>query len=248
MQEYYIRNQDADESRGPFTLEQLTSLAETGNLTLDSLIYDPDREAWEVLENHESLRQQIFPERKRLTFRNKTEYESLNSGEAELPPVTIDALLAAAEGATEETRHKKKDSIWRERAATLAMYLAGIAFLLSAMGSIWIQRETLFSFEVMAIIVSPLILFGLVDLGIALILFLQTTAVYPLIRFRTMLGAGFYLFIFWAAGYPLAGVAAAIGSVGIFGLTLFLKKALFLSFAALALLGMGAFVVMAFGI
>ncbi len=248
MQEYYIRNPDVDESRGPFTLEQLTSLAETGNITVETLIYDPASESWEVIEHHETLRPKIFPERKRLTFREKGEFESLNSGEAELPAITIDDLLAAAEGTSEETKHRKKEGIWKEKAAVLAMLLAAIAFVLSAIGHIWVQRAALIEFDIAGILRSPLIIFGLVDLGLALILFLQSTAVYPFVRFRTMLGAGFALFYFWAAGYPLLGVATAIGALGIYGLTLFLKMAPFLISAALALLGMGALAVMAFGV
>lgn len=248
MQEYYIRNPDSDESRGPFTIEQLTSLAETGNITLESLIYDPESESWQLLEQHEKLRPQIFPERKRLTFKPKAQFQSLSSQEHELAPVTIDDLLAAAEGATEDTRHKKKSSIWRERAAVAAMYVSGLCFLLTAVGLLYLERETLLKFDVMGMATRPLILFGLIDLGIAIILFLQTTAVYPFIRFRTMVGAGFFLFFFWAAGYPLVGVAGAAAALGIYGLTLFLKKAPFLVSAALALLGALAFVALAFTI
>jgi len=248
MQEYYIRNPDSDESRGPFTVEQLSSLAETGNITLESLVYDPDTEAWEVLEHHQTLRPQVFPERKRLTFKERAKFQSLNSGEHELAPITVDDLLAAAEGVTEETRHKKKGAIWKEKAAVAAMYVAAISFLFSALGSLWTRRELLFAFDIGAIITSPLIILGVLDLGLALILFLQTTAVYPFLRFRTMLGAGFSIFFFWAAGYPLVGVAAAVGCVGIYGLTLFLKMAPFLVFAALAVLGMGAYAMLAMGI
>lgn len=248
MQEYYIRNPDVDESRGPFTIEQLTSLAETGNITLETLIYDPASESWEVIEHHES-RTHIFPERKRLTFREKSEFESLNTaGELDIPAITIDDLLAAAEGTSEETKHRKKEGVWKEKAATLAMLLAAVAFILSAIGNIWVQRDPLFSFDMGGILKAPLILFGFFDLALALILFLQSTAVYPFVRFRAMLGAGFGLFYFWAAGYPLVGIVAAIGSLGIYGLTIFLKLTPFIIFATLAILGMGAYAFMAFGI
>lgn len=247
MQEYYIRNADSDESRGPFTVEQLSSLAETGNITLESLVYDPATESWEVLEHHEGLRPQVFPERKRLTFREKPDFESINSGEHELAPITVDSLLAAAEGVTEETRHKKKGTVWKEKAAIWAMYISAISFVLSAIGSFWIRREVLSAFDMMAIATSPLIVLGIVDLCLALILFLQSAAVYPFVRFRAVAGAGFCLFFFWAVGYPLIGVAAAVGCAGIYALTIVLKMAPFIICGLLALLGMAAYAVLALG-
>src|SRR5690606_34167776 len=117
--------------------------------------------------------------------------------------------------------------------------LSGVAFVLSAVGLFIVQRDLFSDFEAVTVFTNPLILAALLDLGIALILFLQTTAVYPLIRFRTMLGAGFALFFFWAVGHPLLGLAAAVGSLGIYGLTLFLHKAPFLTSSAFAIFGMG---------
>lgn len=248
MQEYYIRNPDSEESRGPFTVEQLHSLGETGHVTLETYVYNVESEQWEVLESNEELRAAVFPERKRLTVKPKAEFKSLNSTEHELPPITVDDLLLAAEGNTEETRHKKKENVWREKAAVLAMYLAGTAFVLSAVGLFLAQRDLFSDFEAGKVFTHPLILVGLFDLGLALILFLQTTAVYPLIRFRTMLGAGFALFFFWAVGHPLLGVAAAVGSLGIYGLTLFLNKAPFLTSSAFAIFGMGGFIFLALGV
>lgn len=248
MQEYYIRNPDSEESRGPFSVEQLASLGETGHVSLETYVYNTEEEQWEVLESNEELRAAVFPEKKRLTMKPKGEFESLNKGEAELPAVTVDELLAAAEGNTEETRHKKKVNIWREKAAVLAMYIAGAAFVLSAVGLFLVQRGLFADFEASVVFTNPMILVGLLDLGIALILFLQTTAVYPLIRFRTMLGAGFALFFFWAVEQPLVGVVAALGWLGIYGLTLFLDKIPFLTTTALAIFGMIGFIVLALGV
>lgn len=248
MQEYYIRNPDSEESRGPFTVEQLHSLGETGHVTLETLIYNHETEAWELLEHNEELRPYIFPEKKRLTMKPKGEFDSLNKGEAELPPITIDDLLAAAEGNTEETRHKKKESVWRERAAVAAMHVSGVVLALSAFGLLWLKRDIVFAFDIGAMLVSPLVIFALLDLGVALLLFLQTTAVYPFIRFRAMAGAGFFLFFFWAVEEPLVGLMAAIGGLGLYGLTLFLNMLPFLISAALAVLGMVGFLLLVFGI
>jgi|SRR5690625_1237886 len=250
MQEYYIRNPESDESRGPFSIEQLTSLGETGHITLETYIYNPEEEEWQVIEQNEELRASIFPERKRLTTRERGEddFESLKEEESQLPPVTIDELLAAAEGTTEETKEKKREAIWLGKAAVWAMYLNGTAFTLSGIGLLLSQRHIFSDFSFGAVSTNPLVITGIFDLCLALILFLQTTAVYPLIRFRTMLGAGFSLFYFWAVGYPLIGLVVTIGSLGIYGLTLFLDRIPFFTSAALAIFGMLGFIFLTLGI
>lgn len=248
MQEYYIRDPETEESRGPFNVEQLHSLAENGHVTLETLIYDTEAESWDILQNKEDLRAAVFPERKRLMVKPKKEFVSLNVTEKELPPITVDSLLAAAEGNTEETRHKKKDTVWREKAAVVGMYIAAVSLLLSGVALLWLQRGLFLDFDVMALVLAPLVILGLLDLGVSFILFLQSSAVYPFIRFRTMLGAGFLLFFFWAAEVPLLGLAAAAGAFGVYGLTLFLKMAPFLISAVLALGGMGALLVLALGL
>lgn len=248
MQEYYIRNPDSEESRGPFTVEQLASLGETGHISLETYIYNPEIEQWEVLESNAQLREAVFPEKQRLTVRPKATFESLNKGEGDLAPITVNDLLLAAEGLTDETKHKKQEGVWREKAAGLAMYVSGAALALSGFALILLQKELLTEFDVMALVTSPLVLIALLDLGVALLLFLQTTAVYPLIRFRSMLGAGFFLLFFWAVGEPLLGIAAAAGALGVYGLTLFLSMTPFLISSALAILGMLGLLILAVGV
>jgi hypothetical protein len=248
MQEYYIRNPDSDESRGPFTVDQLMSLGETGHITLETYIYNHDTEEWELLEHSPELKAAIFPEKKRLTMKAKGEFESLNKGELDIPPITINDLLAAAEGNTEETKHRKKEGVWREKAVGAAMYLSGLVLLISAIGLIWLQREAVFAFDLERMIASPLVIFAVLDLAVALLLFLQSSSVYPFIRFRSMAGAGFFLFFFWAVGHPLIGVLAALGSLGLFCLTIFVEKVPFLTSAGIAALGMLGFLILAFGL
>ena len=48
-QEFYIREASEAEARGPFNQEQLVSLAETGQLTVDTLWYDPAVEDWAAI-------------------------------------------------------------------------------------------------------------------------------------------------------------------------------------------------------
>lgn len=248
MQEYYIRNPDSEDSRGPFTVDQLASLGETGHVTLETYVYNHDSEEWELLEHNDELRNAVFPEKKRLIMKPKAEFNSLNKGEQEIAPIEINDLLAAAEGNTEETRHRKKEGVWKEKAAVGAMYVLGLSLVLSAIGILWLYREPVFAFDIQRMLSTPLIVVALLDLGVALLLFLQTTAVYPFIRFRAMAGAGFSLFFFWAAGEPLLGVTATLGALGLYGLTLFLNMVPFLVSTGLAVLGMLMFLILSFGV
>lgn len=66
--EYYIRTADSEEARGPYTVDDLQSLAEAGQVDRETLIFDDSMEVWVEIGKHETLLAQIFPERKKLTF------------------------------------------------------------------------------------------------------------------------------------------------------------------------------------
>lgn len=71
--EYYIRTEDSDEARGPYPIDHLQSLGETGQIDRETLIFDPDMEVWIEIGKHESLGPAIFPERKKLVLKAKEE-------------------------------------------------------------------------------------------------------------------------------------------------------------------------------
>ena len=61
-QEFYIRHASETEARGPFSLEQLVSLAETGSVTAETLYYDATREQWVVIGESPTVKAAVFPE------------------------------------------------------------------------------------------------------------------------------------------------------------------------------------------
>lgn len=67
--EYYIRTADSEEARGPYPIDHLQSLAEAGKVDRDTLIFDESMEVWVEIGKHETLLEQIFPERKKLTLK-----------------------------------------------------------------------------------------------------------------------------------------------------------------------------------
>src|SRR5207244_4961940 len=52
-QELYIRNATETEARGPFNVQQVADLAEAGQVTAETLIYDPASEQWVALSRSE---------------------------------------------------------------------------------------------------------------------------------------------------------------------------------------------------
>ena len=48
-QEIYVRGATDTEARGPFSMEQLISLVETGQVTAETYFYDAATEQWMVL-------------------------------------------------------------------------------------------------------------------------------------------------------------------------------------------------------
>jgi len=72
-QEYYVRNPDSENARGPFSLDKLQSLSEAGQIDRESLFYDEQSESWRLLGDSETLCAALFPEKKKLTLRRRGE-------------------------------------------------------------------------------------------------------------------------------------------------------------------------------
>ena len=68
-QEFYIRSASETEARGPFSVEQLVSLAETGQVTPETLYYDANAEKWIVIGESAEVHALVFPEKRKLTVK-----------------------------------------------------------------------------------------------------------------------------------------------------------------------------------
>ena len=75
--EYYVRGINDAEARGPFTLEQLTSLAESGQVTQETYFYDTATEQWLMLGSNADLKGALWPEKKKLGFK-QAEFKAVN--------------------------------------------------------------------------------------------------------------------------------------------------------------------------
>ncbi|MBI5771701.1 MAG: DUF4339 domain-containing protein [Verrucomicrobia bacterium] len=237
-QEIYIRNANDTEARGPFGLTQLASLAEAGQITPETLVYDATTEQWAALSTQTELLGQVFPEKKKLILKPK-EFKTLNKPDEGAKPIDVNDMLAAAEGRTDETADKKDPEIAMMRAAKVGTIGALVALLAAAAGEILPSVDVITSGDIMAVAAQPLVLFGALDVFLAVMLGLGVIAMYPFVRFRAALGFGVLAFIFYTQGSPILLVYAAAGCAGLYLCTIFVSLVPVIVAAAAAVGGMG---------
>lgn len=237
-QELYIRNATETEARGPFNTQQVADLAEAGQVTADTLVYDATTEQWVSLSSNPELMAAVFPEKKKLGLKQK-EIKTLNRPEEGVKPITVNDMLDAAEGRTDDTRGRANPERAMMRAAKIGMLGAMISLALAAAGEILPGTDALMSMEADKLLAHPLVILGVIDVVLGVLLALGVTAIYPIIRFRAALGLGLYGFVFYAQGMSMPLIGAAAGSAGLYLCTVsvFLLPALLSALAAVS--GMG---------
>jgi hypothetical protein len=214
-QEIYIRNATETEARGPFTALQVADLAEAGQVTAETLIYDANTEQWVALTANAELMAAVFPEKKKLLLKNK-DITALNRPPEESRAITVNDMLAAAEGRTDDTRGKSDPQIAMARAAKLGMYGALVTLVLAAAAEILPGTDALMTMDPAKLLVQPLVLLGVVDIALAILLALGMMSLYPFVRFRAALGFGLMGFMYYAQGESLPLLLVTAGSVGLY--------------------------------
>ena len=240
MEEIYIRSESETEARGPFNLEQLVSLADTGQVTAETLFYDATTEQWCAIGSNEELMGQILPQRKKLKIKSKAKLTLLNEEGDSSPPITVDEMLAAAEGRTAETAGRQDPTIAMARAAAIGRWAVIFMFLVCAVGELLPASDAVMSMDPMKLLPYPMVLIGAIDLVLATLLGLGVVSLYPFVRFRAALGLGFIGFIFWTNGQVMPLLYLAGGSLGLYTCTIFVSYMPVFMAAALGLAGLGA--------
>lgn len=238
-QEIYLRNASETEARGPFNPQQVADLAEAGQVTPDTLIYDATTEQWVALTTNPELMVAVFPEKKKLTLKAK-EIIALNRPTDSVKPISVDDMVAAAEGLTADTRGKSSPAAAMARAARIGMWGAILALVLAAGGEILPGAAALMSMELTQLLEHPFAVIGAIDLVLAVLLGLGMTNIYPLVRFRAALGFGLMGVVLYLRGDTAALLPLATGSLGLYLCTVFvhLVPALMAALAAVAGMGM----------
>lgn len=240
-QEYYIRNESDTEARGPFNFEQLSSLAENGQVTDDTVYYDAEAEQWVSVGSDAELKARLFPEKKKLGLKAKEDIKSLNATAESVPPIEVSDMLAAAEGRTEDTKDKKDLTEDLARAAKMGMFCCTAAVAVSGLSLIAPSIDTIVAGNYPKLLTQPFAILGAIDLLILLALLLQAVQIYPFVRFRAAVGAGFLGVFFYTQGDAHTALAAMVGSAGLYFSTVFTNMAAVLLTTVLALGGMGFF-------
>jgi hypothetical protein len=240
LEEIYIRSESETEARGPFNLEQLISLADSGQVTAETLFYDASTEQWAAIGSSPDLMAQVFPQRKKLKIKSKAKLDLLNKEIDSAAPITVDEMLAAAEGRTAETSSKQDPTIAMARAAGIGRWSIILILLLAAAGEALPAVDAIMAVDYPKLLGYPLVAMGAIDLFLATMLGLGVVSFYPFIRFRAAAGFGFVGFFFWVNGHPMPLLALAGGALGMYLCTIFVSYLpVFLS-AALGLCGIGA--------
>jgi hypothetical protein len=214
-QEIYIRNATETEARGPFTAQQVADLVDAGQVSADTLIYDATTEQWVPLKTNLALMAVVFPEKKKLSLKNK-DIKTLNKPVEDAKPITVDDMLAAAEGRTEDTRGKSNPEIAMARAARIGMFGALISLVAAAAAEVLPHTDTLVAMTGPKLLAHPFVALGVIDLVLAVLLALGMVSLYPFFRFRAALGLGLMGFIFFAQGEQVPLIAVTVGSIGLY--------------------------------
>ena len=221
-QEFYIRSASETEARGPFNLEQMISLAEAGQVTVDTLYYEAGSEDWVAISSNDEVRLAIFPEKKKLRIKPK-EIQSVNKSSESQAPISVDDMLAAAEGKTAETKDKRDPEAASSRAARVGMWAIVAMLLASAGGEMLPASDAITTLDFGKVAAQPIAFVGVLDLGLAVLIGLGVVTLYPFIRFRAAAGLGLFGFMFLAQGYHTPLIALLVGSLGLYLSTVFLS-------------------------
>jgi len=240
-EEFYIRNEAETEARGPFNLEQVVSLVDAGQVTAETLFYDATTEQWVAIGSDEAVKAAVFPEKKKLQIKKDVEISTLNKQTDSAAPISVDDMLAAAEGKTHDTKDKSDPKIAMARSAKIAMYAMVGALVVAAVGEVLPAVNVVMTGDPAQIIKQPLAVLGILDVALALCLILGVVSVYPLIRFRATLGFGFLGLVYWTQGDATPLLLVTLGSAGLYFCTICLSYLTVLISAGLALAGMGGF-------
>jgi hypothetical protein len=230
-QEFYIRNATETEARGPFTHEHLVSLAETGQITKETLYYEASNEQWVPLSSNAEIIAIAFPEKASLKLKAKTKLKTLNVADD----------TAAVMGRTADTQDKLDPTIARERAAAIGLWSAITLLIISAAALILPAIDVLIAPSLEALLQQPLALLGLFNLFLGILLLLQVTSAYPMVRFSATLGIGLVGFLLWTQGQTIPLASFVIGSAGLYFCTVFVNFTGIGLAAGLGLAGMAGY-------
>ena len=238
LEALYIRNPSESEARGPFTARQVADLADAGQVTPQTLVFEASTQQWVTVGSLPDLMKLALPEKKKLTLKAK-EFKPLNQPDALEKKFDVQDMLNAAEGRTDETASRRDPTEAMARAAAVGRYGAILGLLLAATAALFPVRDALLALDFSKLTAQPLACVGFFDLALALLLALGVTSLYPLTRFRAAAGLGLVGFTYYAQGFGMELALTTFGCAGIFFCTIVIRMVPALVAAVLSVGGMG---------
>ena len=154
-----------------------------------------------------------------------------------LAPITVEDMLAGAEGRTSDTKDKIDPAIMQAHAARIGMWSAVACLVLAAAGEILPSADAISAMDIGKLIAQPLSFLGVIDLFMAVMLGLGVVQFYPFVRFRAAAGLGFFGFVFFTQGMTIPILTVVAGSVGLYFATIWVDMLPILLVSSLGVVG-----------
>jgi hypothetical protein len=177
-------------------------------------------EDWAAIGATDELRNALFPEKRKLRMKAREALPQVRQTDA-LAPITVQDMLAGAEGRTKETKDKVDPLIAQASAARIGMWSCIVCLVLAAAGEILPAADSIAALDLGKILGQPLVFLGAADLFMATMLGLGVVTFYPFVRFRAALGLGLFGFLFFAQGSTIPVLTVLMGSAGLYFETIF---------------------------
>ncbi len=256
MREYYIRKEGDEEASGPYNLDQITSLIEAGKLDKEAYVYDIDKEEWIPIEENEELMDILYPKKTKLTLQTEpeeTEEEKASDkkskkdskqseSENQKAGISVQTMLAQAEGREGDDLSGKSPVEKRAQSAFLGLRFTTLFVLGSAVTMAFLEWDLVKTANAIQMVRSPYILFGIADVLLGIVLLLQVTEIYPLVRFRAAIGLGTLSILFFTSGDLLLALANIVLSVSIYFCTATLNTRKVIPFCVTGVLGLAGYI------
>ncbi len=172
--------------------------------------------------------------------RRKPQLKSKEKQE-ERPKVSVHAMLAQAEGKDDDDPFGKSPAQKQAIASFVGLRMATILIALSALAMGFVELELVKTANVPQMMKSPYLIIGVFDIALFVLLLLQVTEVYPVVRFRAAIGFGLLTVLFGASGDYLLLAANAAMMISLYFATAVVQLPKQIMVAVIGLLGIGIY-------
>ena len=107
---------------------------------------------------------------------------------------------------------------------------------------VFLEWELVKTANALRMLESPYIIFAVIDILLGIVLLLQVTEIYPLVRLRAAIGLGTLTLLFLTSGDSMLALANAVLCVSIYFCTATLSTAKVIPFCITGILGLAGYI------